>query len=319
MPRAARDAVAACVARLAPDAALACTLVARRHYSRVYRVALEGRVIAVKECLDGAGTPDPANARREHAALCALARATQEAGCAPLGPLPLVLCDDVAAFAMTWAEGRPLTQAVLDRRTTLAHAGSLGEAAGTWLRRFHGLAATDASTHDFTDRIDYAAGIAGRAPRDRLLARASHVLAELAARAAAVAMPRSWIHGDMKSDNLIVGAGATLGLDVQLADRNTVVYDVAPFLNHLALLALSVKGVLRRQALHALRDGFLRAYSDEAAQWNLPIAWLRTYLLMQASAPAARGSALRRAIAAWPTRRALAGALHELEALGASA
>jgi aminoglycoside phosphotransferase (APT) family kinase protein len=307
------EAVLACLERVGVGPCRDATLVARRDNSRVHRVACGSRVIAVKECLRADGALDADAATREFDALTRLLDASTRASAPPLAPLPLALCPEHAAYAMTWAEGRCATDVILDRATTRAEAVAVGEAAGEWLRRFHMLQAGPARAHDFASRAAYLAGLADTVPRDRLIRRAAAALARAAPAASAVQMPQSWVHGDMKSDNLIVAPPCATGLDFQLADRNSVVYDLAPFINHLALLKGSPRGALRRDNLAATGAAFLRIYSPDAARWELPMLWLRGYLLAQrVAAPESRGR-LRAAAARWTAGRELARVLALLE------
>jgi hypothetical protein len=127
-------------------------------------------------------------------------------------------------------------------------------------------------------------------------------------------MPASWVHGDMKSDNVLVDGDKAFGLDLHLIHENTVAYDLAPFLNHLGLLRWTPRGALQRRKLDIVAECFLRAYSPDAAGWRLPIAWLRTYLLLQVATPVGRSGSLRGHAARWTARRELARAMHELHA-----
>ncbi len=171
-----------------------------------------------------------------------------------------------------------------------------------------------ARTNDFATKVDFINHLARTTgDREQSLGRTARVLAERASEAAAVSMPASWIHGDMKSDNLLVDADGVTGLDVQLADENTVAYDLAPFLNHLRLLRWSARGLLRRPHLEAMSDGFLRAYSPNSGEWQLPLMWLRSYLLFQMVANSAAGMSLRALAAKWPARKELASAIDWLD------
>jgi len=291
-------------------------IVAQRDNSRIHRVRRGSRTAAVKECLDRTSrAPDSEAASREYDALTAVADKSAARGDRSLAPRPLTLCRERAAYAMTWASGRTATEIVLAHSTPMDRAEELGEIAGGWLRRFHACMELSVRTNDFATRLDFISELARTIrDRDHSLTRAARVLIERASDAANVLMPASWIHGDMKSDNLLVDADGVTGLDVQLADENTVAYDLAPFLNHLRLLRWSPRGLLRRPHLEAMSDGFLRAYSPNSGEWQLPLMWLRSYLLFQMVANSAAGMSLRALAAKWPARKELASAIDWLDA-----
>jgi aminoglycoside phosphotransferase (APT) family kinase protein len=305
--------VLACLAELGEDASSWQGIVAQRDNSRVHRARAGNREVAIKECFaPKTRDADRALARREFAALRRVAERAGAGNAAPLAPLPLVLCDAHGAYAMTWVYGRPATQALWSSRAR-DDAARIGRLAGGWLRQFHALHERPRRTPDFHDKLRTVREIATTRGDDPLAARAARILVARADAAAAVEMPASWIHGDMKTDNLLVDGDAVAGLDLQIADDNVVAYDLAPFLNHLTLLRWSPRGITRGAMLKEAAAAFLRAYSDESAGWVLPVEWLRAYLLLQpiARSPGSRG--VRARVAAWTLRAALAGVLDRLE------
>jgi Ser/Thr protein kinase RdoA (MazF antagonist) len=185
---------------------------------------------------------------------------------------------------------------------------------GAWLRRFHALRALPERDNDFESKLELVDEfVESGGGRDPLLHRASERLAENAKAASAVRMPASWVHGDMKSDNLLVDGTQVTGLDVQLVDENTVAYDLAPFLNHLYLLRWTPRGVLHRRKLELMAEGFLGAYSPQTKRWELPITWLRVYLLLQIVAPLQHFLPLRALARRSAARLELARAIDSLE------
>ena len=289
-------------------------VVARQAKSRIFFARSASRAAAVKECLIfESQLPDRVAAEREFGALTTLFERTSKSGVSPLAPMPLVLCPEHAAYAMTWVSGNTATRAVLSPLTDLGRAAKLGASAGDWLRRFHALRSLSLRRNDFEAKVDFVHQLAEKAEnRDPLLRRAAGVLVDLASDAAAQALPASWLHGDMKSDNLLIDGNEMTGLDVQMDIENTVAYDLAPFLNHLGLLRWSPRGVLRQRKLDCMARAFLQAYSPDSEHWKLPLLWLRSYLLIQIAAPSAKASALRR-IARWPARIELGIALDQME------
>ena len=309
------QAVDQCLRALGGDAWKIEVLVAERDNSRIHHARSGSRGVAIKECVSRVTRePDSVAAEGEFAALAMVAERTRELGVDPLAPMPLVLCREHAAYAMTWAPGRTATELVLAPSTNPKEAASLGEAAGDWLRRFHACKALPARPNEFLSHLEYVDHLAKEAGRQEpILTRAASILVEFASSAATQRMPASWIHGDMKSDNLLVDEGKVTGLDLQLSNENTVAYDLAPFLNHLRLLRWSPRGVGRGRQLDRMAEGFLRGYSPEMVDWALPLLWLRCYLLMQTVASSKRSSHWRALVARWPARRELARTIAELQ------
>jgi len=269
------------------------SVVACRDNSRIHRARSQTRTAAIKECFKRATlSPDCAAAVREYTALETLLERTSRAGVRPLAPLPWTLCREHGVYAMAWVGGDTCTNLLL--RSSTKQAEALGESAGHWLRRFHETSALSPRRNDFEEKLKYvnqfAKAAGGVAP---LLLRAADVLGHLAPDAAARTLPASWLHGDFKPDNLLIDQDGVTGLDVQLAFENTVVYDLAPFLNNLFLLRWSPRGFWQRRKLEAVARTFLGAYASDAEHWRLPILWLRAYLLMQVAVPVDSSASLR--------------------------
>jgi hypothetical protein len=98
--------------------------------------------------------------------------------------------------------------------------------------------------------------------------------------AGAVLLKRSWIHGDFTADNLMVAGPRTIGIDVDVRFENTVIHDLAPFLNHLELRAFHPGGWPRTLSLETLKRTFLESYGAGTGI-AVPLAWLRLCMLLQ--------------------------------------
>jgi aminoglycoside phosphotransferase (APT) family kinase protein len=310
----ASPAIAACLEALREEPFALDRLVARRDNSRVIRARCGGRIIAIKECFRPKTLiPDPATAESEYKALDSVARMAQLTNQPAIAPLPLVLRREHGVYAMTWIEGRPATDLLLSGGTLPEQAGALGAGAGAWLRHLHAMHPLPPRPGDYQSKLEFVNRLTEAAGNDMsVIRRAASVLLERASNAAAVVLPASWIHGDMKSDNLLVDDNRVMGLDLQLVDENTVAYDLAPFLNHLHLLRWSRRGLWRHRNLKVMAAAFLRAYSADTQHWCLPIAWLRVYLLLQRVAPGRGIWSFQASARSWPARVELAGAIKEL-------
>ena len=303
-------AVAECLGSLKGDTCTYEDVVAVRNNSRIHRARWGSRTIAVKECFGATHLrPDPLAAERQFTALTSLAESNPASGAQSLAPLPLALCREHAVYAMTWARGRPATEVILSRTTTLDQACTLGKSAGHWLRRLHTLRPLQARRSDYVTKAQFVEQLfEAERHHDPLIRRAVESLVGHAPEAAALQMPASWIHGDMKSDNLLVDGECITGLD-----ENTVAYDLSPFLNHLRLLRWTPLGFWQRHRLDLVAESFLSAYSSETASWKLPIIWLRSYLLIQLLDPFRKAGSLRAIGRRWPARNELARAIDDLD------
>lgn len=292
-------------------------LVATRDNSRVFHARGPSGEWAVKRCVRGDdGEPDPAAARLEHDSLERVARASAASGTPRLAPIPAGLFEEEATLAMSWEPGLPMTRCLLQSGPMTAR--GLGEAAGRWLRRFHGLRALPAGRSDFETKLtdlhqDFA--LARGSAGDPLLGRALRALEHGRGEAEAVELATSWIHGDFKSDNLMVGnSGEIMALDIQLRHENTVTHDLVSFLVHLDLLGWSPAGLMRRRRLAEAGLGLLQAYFDGNGNgWQRPLAWQRTENLLQRCLTTWGARDMARRWQHQALRRTLAVALVELQ------
>lgn len=303
--------VDACVAALGLRAADESAVISVRDNSRVSRVRAGDRLLAVKECrLHGTAVPDVVGAESEYDALVRLADAAAATGQSSPCPHPEVLCREHAAYAMSWVDGRTATGLAMALTCSTDDARAIGARAGGWLLGFHALHSLPDRTGDYVAKLVHAEDAAGRAgDAEPSLRIAAAALRDAADECARVCMPASWIHGDMKSDNILLGPTGTTGLDARLLDENTVAYDLVPFLNHARLLRWSSRGWWAARKLDALVEGFLGAYGGNRAAWKPALNWLRAYMLMQSLASAATPgwrSAISRAALRAELRRAIA-------------
>jgi len=250
---------------------------------------------AVKLCLSPhTGQADPDSAHQQYDALLRVSRALGD-GCEFSVPRPYLVRADIGLVATEWIAGPGMTDLLLSWRCGTTQAQDLMARAGRWLRVFHQAHALAPGRLDVEHKLPFVAEMESTAAASEpLFRRALSSLRQSAEPAAMVTLNRSWIHGDFKSDNLIVAGPRTVGIDIQLRRENAVVYDLAPFLNHLELSLCHPAGwrLARSQAL--LRKTFLSAYHpvpEDAV--GLPLAWVQLYLLLQGWQAALAGSWLR--------------------------
>lgn len=280
------DAVPPCVLACLPDASRSSAkylgITNSQANSDIHKVMVGDQALCIKHCYKpGTKTPNPVVAQHQFTALQQICQAAEAAGILPLTPAPFVLSLDHASYSMEWAEGQGMTAALCDKALTPEAALRIGKDAAVWLHNFHNLASAGSGTDDFLQRMPYVYMWATARPNDKLMQRCAYILRDLADAATAAEVPVSWLHGDMKSDNLLIGRGTPLGFDMAIEANGIVAWDVAAFLNHLALLSHDPRYLLNRKKIIAAADAFLKAYCSESRDWALPLTWVQVYLLIQ--------------------------------------
>jgi len=151
-------------------------------------------------------------------------------------PRPYLLDRERALLAIEWIDGVMMTASIASWRSGAVHAHGLMGQAGTWLRHFHRAHPLGNGSLDVAEKLRHLSEYDGSAlAQESVFAQGVAELRRSAAAAASINLERSWIHGDFKTDNLIVSGQRIVGIDVQSRYENTVAYDLAPFINHLEL------------------------------------------------------------------------------------
>jgi Phosphotransferase enzyme family len=239
--------------------------------------------LAVKLFLDPAtARPDTTTAAQQFRAL---QRVHEKLGkdSALSVPEPYFLMAESGLVGIEWVAGKSMTQLLFSWRCSANQAIELVSRAARWLRQFHCAHALPARRLDVEDKLVAVSEMDAFAnARDPVFRRSVAVLGATAAAAGAEPLPTSWIHGDFKSDNLLVAGPRTLAIDVHVKHENVVLYDVAPFVNHLELGCYHPQGW--RLALY--RDNVSRNFVDHYFESPitggilLPLLWVRLYLLL---------------------------------------
>jgi len=251
-------------------------------YSRIYRAQVPGlpTPLAVKCLLDPAtGGPDHSSARDQFDVLGRVHRAMAETDRALRVPKPYLLDEDSGIVAVEWVDGRPMTELFLTRNLTLAQGTDLVRRAAAWIRRFFALRPLPPAPLDIGRMLDDISAMAQTPLGGSSSARAA--FAELRKHANAVGtflVERSWLHGDFKSDNLLVDDAALVGIDVHARHENAVLHDVASFVDHWELTLCDPRAWRWRPHREALIGAFLDAF-DPALRTDrrLPFQWVALY------------------------------------------
>lgn len=260
---------------------------------------------------------DPASAQNQFEAMRQVAHAMQE-DIQNSVPRPYLLDAQRGLLAMEWVTGTSMTDALFTWRCSMAQAQALMTRAGLWLRRFHASRTLPSGVIDLAEKLAFVDEMAqSNLTADPVFCRALAQLRQAAPRACATLMPRSWLHGDFKTDNLLLCDGRTLGIDIHLRYEDVVVQDLAPFLNFIDLRLLHPSGWRLAPARESLEKSFLAAYMDKPIEGiDAPLTWVRLYLVLVAwhSLHALAGSRIKLAVLDFFQRRVALKLTRQLEA-----
>lgn len=252
-------------------------------YSDIYRAEC-GRFefpLAVKVCKDPAtGQTDRATAKSQ---FLALNRVGSKMTSADYGvPRTVSLIEDQAIIITEWVCGDSLTRVLYRQRSSGATVLDLLRRAGIWLRLFHSSNPLRPGRLDVSEKIASIREAHKRGDvRCRMLSEAIAVLEASAERAGAGELRRSWIHGDYKTDNLLVAGRRLVGLDVHIIHESAVHYDVAAFLNRLQLTLLHARAWRLLPHYPSFERAFVQeSLQEEGLRTALPLAWIRLYMIL---------------------------------------
>jgi Phosphotransferase enzyme family len=258
----------------------ACTVkgpVFMREKSSIFRAEVEGFAfpLAAKVCLEsGTQRPDPKSARLQFTALTRVADRMKGDFTVPL---PCLLIEEAGLVLMEWVSGNSLTDLLLSWRLSRANLERALQRAAEWLRRFHATHRLPAGRLNSREKLEDAMAMVNcLMTEDAVYKGAITALRRAEPIVAVDELDRSWIHGDFKTDNLILDHERTIGIDVCAVDENVVLYDIAPFLNQLELSLLHPSAW--RLAFHRERllQAFLGAYfGDRQKATHAALTWVR--------------------------------------------
>jgi hypothetical protein len=272
----------------------------RRENSRVFYAECDAlpSALAVKWCVQPSTVlPDGDAAARQFEALRRAAVAMRQNTSYSV-PHPYRFDRERALLAVEWIPGETMTASIGSWKCDATGARLLLARAGQWLRLFHLAHPLPDGRLDVEEKLRNLSAYDGCAlARESVFARGLAGLRHSAPAAAAIDVERSWVHGDFKTDNLIVNGERIVGIDVQIRHENTVVYDIAPFMNHLELLfyhpAVWRLAPARARLVAAFVDGYSESKSDRLM---LPLTWVRLYMILSAwNSSQSRGASRLRA------------------------
>ena len=194
-----------------------------------------------------------------------------------------MLCESRAELVTEWVDGDSMTGAIARHPLSFENAEHLCMLAGKWLAAFHGAHVLASGPLDIHGKLGQVDEMLRDTPvRSVNFDQAVEFLTMSAIDAARASLPRSWIHGDFKLDNMLVATDRVVGIDVQAAFENVVVHDLASFLNHLSLLLLGPRFLRLRLAQAHLLDTFCRSYGlDRGYDVAFALRWSMLFQLLQ--------------------------------------
>lgn len=174
---------------------------------------------------------------------------------------PFHLFRDQGVVLQSWIEGRSLDKTFADTTYSARRLENLVGDAGAWLAHFHrsgsdGQRATISAT--LFDEVEEDAGRLGR--RGRKLIRAARVMRRSSVVSRGTKQPVALLHCDFKPANVIATSGNICAIDFQSSKRASVYFDIAHFLNSMAIDVLKARRldlILQASSMHR---GFVAAY-----------------------------------------------------------
>jgi hypothetical protein len=289
------------------------------HNSRIYRVSsldlpFDG---ALKFCLKSrTADPDKEGAQQQFSTLKKVSDA-MTADTRYAAPYPIRFFPDDAAYLVEWVSGQNASAGLFKVDALKPDLENIMTESARWLYCFHQGNQTGAGKLDVHRKLTALEQIARhRDSGNRLFARVFDRLVSYAGAASLPELRRSWLHGDFKSDNVIMNAERIVGIDIQAKTENFVVYDIASFINHIDLNTKYLKHRTLRKNKFDLYEKFLTAYYFSRPSGNvmLSVFWARAYMLLMGwcRARQARQGALRTAFLQRQFSSSIDNALREL-------
>ena len=194
---------------------------------------------AVKHCrLPHTRTPDPAGASQQFHALERVHSALANGNPRFAVSAPLFLDRELATFAMSWIDDESVSRK-MRRPTAFYNAADWFADIGAWLGTFHKAGPIRTEGLVLDERLTVIDDLCASALPHASFARALQLLQETAAPLQNSETEVSWVHGDCKTDNFIIGKDRIFGMDMSIIHENSVEFDIAQFLNNLQLMLAS--------------------------------------------------------------------------------
>jgi tRNA A-37 threonylcarbamoyl transferase component Bud32 len=192
-------------------------------------------------------------------------------------PKPYLLDEEHGLLMREWIVGTNLTDLVFSLRCSRSVAEGYMTRAGRWLRAFHEAGRLPPSKLNIDAALATVDELSSsELVDDAVFTNALRCIRNTANIVAARDYESSWIHGDFKTDNVIVSGARTIGLDLHQRMENCVLFDLGPFLNHLELNLWRPSALRWCTAINRLSHTFLTAYQmTNDSTTRMALNWVR--------------------------------------------
>jgi tRNA A-37 threonylcarbamoyl transferase component Bud32 len=259
------------------------TLISIRKYSEIFHAVASTTTpteLAIKFCLvPDTNAPDINASEQQFSGLQRTFRALKEKNPFHSVPIPIMIIPEQGVYAMSWVNGRSLTEK-LPSLTVFSEGNRWFSNVGAWLGTFHAAGPSRNQIAVLDSRMVELERIRADPVGDPLFLDTLALLEKKVQKIQGIDATTSWLHGDCKTDNFIINGDITCGIDICLKHENPVEYDLAQFLNNLALIL--------RNPLHTpllllgqrLEQAFLNGYESSGQKISPEyLVWLRLSLL----------------------------------------
>jgi hypothetical protein len=193
---------------------------------------------------------------------------------------PYALFEDLGVVVAEWVNGPTLSRVIT--ASTPMNARLAARKAGAWLARLH------LSTEPFyrplhvqemLGQLDVAMTGRPRPPSASIAGRALDALHQTAHSVTGAPVLWTRVHGDFKPDNMLLSDNKVTGIDIDLRWPGPGLLDAAQFLNHLALLIRTPRGVRRLASSGQISAAFRRGYEQDGGipLGHAQLAWVRLH------------------------------------------
>lgn len=224
------------------------------------------------------GAPDVEAAREQYEALIELNRASGSTRGFNLVQ-PFHLFADEAIVVQSWLEGQSFDKALGDKRLGVEALIAIARGAGVWIAHYHRFGSDGTTAPVRTGLLDeieeQARTLGGRA---RVLADSCRGLRTSRLFDGQIRQPTALLHCDYKPANLIAANDGVYAIDFQLSKRASIYFDLAHFLNSLAIDVVKAKRYAVLMNGGRLADAFLDGYAEIAGPIDrLVLAYYEIY------------------------------------------
>lgn len=250
-----------------------------RENSEIFHAVIDTLVplhAAVKHCLiPKTKAPDQSAAKEQFSALVRVAEALRTSNARYRSPQPIYLAPELAIFAMSWIDGESLTKK-LRRPAIFTEGPGWFQEIGAWLGIFHKAGPSRRQRVDLAERLATLEKLCATPLPDKSFSLATGILQRTASALENIEVEASWLHGDCKTDNFILGGDCVYGIDLSLVHENPVEYDLAQFFNNLDLLFSGPQYLHVRGMRAKLEEAFWRGYRSTGPTVSQAyLDWLR--------------------------------------------